>query len=84
MKDPYILEDGTLKNLLGITDYGELNKAEKDICFIKLVNLDEAVPHVFDSNMFKNYINIYLKIFFHGLVNLEQFQFIKKKLLFLV
>ena len=53
MKDPYILEDGTLKNLLGITDYGELNKAEKDICFIKLVNLDEAVPHVFDSNMFK-------------------------------
>lgn len=52
MKDPYILEDGTLKNLLGITDYGELNKAEKDICFIKLVNLDEAVPHVFDSNMF--------------------------------
>ena len=53
MKDPYILEDGTLKNLLGITDYSELNKAEKDICFIKLVNLDEAVPHVFDSNMFK-------------------------------
>ena len=40
MKDPYILEDGTLKNLLGITDYRELNKAEKDICFIKLVNLD--------------------------------------------
>lgn len=23
MKDPYILEDGTLKNLLGITDYEE-------------------------------------------------------------
>ena len=81
MKDPYILEDGTLKNLLGITDYGELNKAEKDICFIKLVNLDEAVPHVFDSNMFKK---LHKHIFFHGLVNLEQFQFIKKKLLFLV
>lgn len=30
MKDPYILEDGTLKNLLGITDYEEL-KGQKQI-----------------------------------------------------
>ena len=28
MKDPYILENGTLKNLLGITDYAELKKAD--------------------------------------------------------
>lgn len=29
MKDPYILEDGTLKNLLGITDYAELKKLKQ-------------------------------------------------------
>ena len=31
MKDPYIQENGTLKNKLGITEYKELNDAEKDI-----------------------------------------------------
>lgn len=38
MKDPYILKNGTLKNLLGIDDYEELKRAEKDIGFIKLIN----------------------------------------------
>ena len=40
MKDPYTLEDGTLKNKLGITDYKKLKKAECDIGFIKLMSLD--------------------------------------------
>ena len=35
MKDPYIQENGTLKNKLGITEYKELNNAEKDIGFVK-------------------------------------------------
>lgn len=38
MKDPYVLEDGTLKNLLGITDYNELRQAEKDIAFVNLIS----------------------------------------------
>ena len=37
MKDPYIQENGTLKNKLGITEYKELNNAEKDIGFVKLI-----------------------------------------------
>lgn len=38
MKDPYVLEDGTLKNLLGITGYKELRQAEKDIAFVNLIS----------------------------------------------
>lgn len=54
MKDPYILEDGTLKNLLGITDYQELKKAEKDIGFIKLSNIEETFSSNFDTRLFQN------------------------------
>lgn len=53
MKDPYVLEDGTLKNLLGITDYHELNNAEKDIGFIKLTNVSDTFSNRFDVNMFQ-------------------------------
>ena len=42
MKDPYILEDGTLKNLLGITDYKELKRAETDIGYVKIINASEV------------------------------------------
>ena len=41
MKDPYILENGTLKNLLNITDEKELKKAERDIGFAKLMDIGE-------------------------------------------
>lgn len=53
MKDPYVLEDGTLKNLLGITDYKQLNDAEKDIGFIKLSNIEEAFSANFDTTLFQ-------------------------------
>ena len=43
MKDPYVLEDGTLKNLLGITDYKELQQAETDIGYVKLINADRKI-----------------------------------------
>ena len=49
MKDPYTLADGTLKNSLGITDYQELKKAEKDIGFIKLTNIDIVYSNKFDE-----------------------------------
>lgn len=43
MKDPYVLEDGTLKNLLGITDYKELQQAETDIGYVKLINANRQI-----------------------------------------
>lgn len=44
MKDPYVYEDtGTLKNKLGIKDYEELRKAEADISFVKLLDVDDNV-----------------------------------------
>ena len=54
MKDPYVLEDGTLKNLLGITDYEKLKKAEKDIGFIKLANIDVAFSNKFNKELLQN------------------------------
>ena len=53
MKDPYILENGTLSNLLGIEDYEELNKAETDIGYVKLLNADEETKVDCDINLLK-------------------------------
>ena len=56
MKDPYVYEDtGTLKNKLGIKDYEELRKAEADISFVKLLDVDENVDcNKFDLAYIKN------------------------------
>ena len=43
MKDPYTNENGVLINKLGITDYDELNKAEADIGFMKLIDIDSVL-----------------------------------------
>lgn len=53
MKDPYVLEDGTLKNLLDIDNYPDLKKAERDIGFIKLANVDSTFTSSFDAKLFK-------------------------------
>lgn len=53
MKDPYILENGTLKNLLGITDYDELKKAETDIGYVKLINAHEELIAKCDEDLLK-------------------------------
>lgn len=53
MKDPYILENGTLKNLLGITDYEELKRAETDIAYVKLMNAHEEVINKCDEKLLK-------------------------------
>lgn len=52
--DPYIYENGTLKNKLNITDYEELKQAECDIAFCNLVNLDEIKDEKCDTNMLKS------------------------------
>lgn len=53
MKDPYVLEDGTLKNLLGIDDYSELKRAETDIGYVKLLNAEEVLQNKCDINLLK-------------------------------
>ena len=48
MSDPYLDENGVLKNLLGITDEKELDRAEEDISYLKLLNIDSILPEKCD------------------------------------
>ena len=54
MKDPYIQENGTLKNKLGITEYKDLNDAEKDIGFVKLIDIGESFKQKYDVEYIKS------------------------------
>ena len=54
MKDPYVLEDGTLRNKLGITDYQELKAAERDIGYVKLLNTESVIKSKCDITLLKN------------------------------
>ena len=54
MKDPYVQKNGTLKNKLGIEEYKELNAAEKDIGFVKLIDIGEAFKQKYDASYIKN------------------------------
>ena len=53
MKDPYIQKNGTLKNKLGITEYQELNDAEKDIGFVKLIDIENSFQKKYDIEYLK-------------------------------
>lgn len=52
--DPYTYENGTLKNKLNITDYQTLNKAEADIGFLKLINIDSVHNETLDEKLLQN------------------------------
>ncbi len=54
MKDPYIQDNGTLKNKFGITDYGKLNDAEKNVTFTKFLNIGKTYKTKFDINYLKS------------------------------
>ena len=54
MKDPYIQSNGTLKNRLGIKEYEELNNAEKDIGFVKLIDINEAFKQKYNKEYLKS------------------------------
>ena len=54
MKDPYIQSNGTLKNKLGIKKYDDLNKAERDIGFVKLIDVGKALKKRYDAEFFKS------------------------------
>lgn len=43
-KDPYLQDNGVLKNLLGITDDVELDQAEEDIAFMSMASHREIIP----------------------------------------
>ena len=53
MKDPYTNSNNVLINKLNITDYDELNQAEADIGFIKLINVDSIETDYFDERLIK-------------------------------
>ena len=53
MSDPYVLENGVLKNKLGINDYDELKTAETDIGFVKLLNVEQIEHDKCDINLVK-------------------------------
>ena len=53
LKDPYIQENGTLKNKLGIKEYDELNRAERDIGFVKLIDIGETFKQKYDKEYLK-------------------------------
>lgn len=66
MSDEYILENGTLKNKLGITNQQALNDSERKISR----NAELDMPSFsLDFEGLKKFINTYLKMFMSGLVN---------------
>lgn len=54
IKDPYIQENGTLKNKLGISDYDKLNLAERDITFSKFLDIKRTFRTKFDISYIKS------------------------------
>lgn len=53
MKDPYVQDNGTLKNKLGIKEYNELNDAERDVGFVKLIDIGETFKQKYDIEYIK-------------------------------
>lgn len=53
MNDPYVYSNGVLKNKLNIKSYEELNRAEADIGFAKLINVDSVDIDFFDDKLLK-------------------------------
>ena len=54
INDPYTYEDGTLKNKLNIRDHQELRKAEADIGFLKLINVDSVKSDKLNEELLKD------------------------------
>lgn len=54
VKDPYVQENGTLKNKLDISDYDKLNLAEKDITFSKFLDVKRTFRTKFDISYIKS------------------------------
>ena len=64
MTDPYINQNSVLINKLGITNYEELNEAERRIGLVKLKNLDQIKITSFDEELIQNIHNYIFKDIF--------------------
>ena len=53
MRDPYVDENGVLKNKLNIKDHDQLRKAEADIGFLKLISVDRVIGS-FNEKLFRD------------------------------
>lgn len=53
MNDPYVYENGVLKNKLKIKNHEELRKAEANIGFVKLINVDAVNIELFNEEIIK-------------------------------
>lgn len=53
MTDPYIDENGVLKNKLHIKNEQELKQKEADIGFLKLINVDSVLEGFFDESLLR-------------------------------
>lgn len=64
INDPYTYEDGTLKNKLNIRDHQELRKAEADIGFLKLINVDSVKSDKLNEELLRDiHYHIFENIF---------------------
>ncbi|MBQ3307724.1 MAG: Fic family protein [Bacilli bacterium] len=54
MTDPYVLDNGVLKNKLNITSYDALRQAEADIGFLKIINVDSVDGDYPDEVLLQN------------------------------
>lgn len=64
MNDPFLTKNGVLINKLGITDEKELQQAEADIGFLKLINVDQVNIRFFDIDIIKQiHYHIFSDIF---------------------
>lgn len=50
MSDPYVLPNGTLDNLLGISDAKNLEEAERDLSRARMLDCDRTISGPFDFN----------------------------------
>lgn len=81
MRDPYILEDGTLRNKLGITDYKELKLAEKDIGYVKLLNVEKVAQEEYDIELLKRVHKHIFEDIFEWAGNFRSVPIVKEELI---
>lgn len=53
MTDPYVYENGVLKNKFNIRNHQKLRQAEADVGFAKLINIDSVNVDFFDESIIK-------------------------------
>ena len=81
MVDPYTNENGVLINKLGITDYDELNKAEREYGSVKLKSLDNIKVKYFNEELIQNIHSYIFKDIFEWAGNYRTTPLYKEELI---